>query len=138
MLGRIPLPTDNIYKFYALFGLVLFIFSCSSIIYINKSTNDFAFEAIIDHETLSAIEKRTPKQEATKVSLERKVELAAANKKFFLYGISAIMTLSLFLMIYGFHRWHKKIQPVQDEIAELTLKKLRAEVGELGRGDGCG
>ena len=27
MESKIPLPTDNIYKFYALFGLLLFIFA---------------------------------------------------------------------------------------------------------------
>ena len=32
-------------------------------------------------------------------------------------------------MYYGFRQWHTKVKPVQDEIAELTLKKLRAEVG---------
>lgn len=138
MLERIPLPTDNIYKFYALFGLVLFIFSFSSVIYINKSTNELLLEAVIDHKTLDAIEKRTPNQEAIKGALERKVELVASNKKFFHYCISAISALSLYLMYYGFRHWHTKIQPVQDEIAELTLKKLRAEVGELGGGDGCG
>ena len=83
MLGRIPPPTDNIYKFYALFGLILFIFDFSSVMYINKSTNEFAFEAIIDHAALDAIEKRTPKQEAIKVAIERKVEIAATNKSFF-------------------------------------------------------
>ena len=138
MLGRIPLPTDNIYKFYALFGLILFIFGWSSVIYLNKSTNEFGFEAVIEHAALDAIEKRTAKQEAIKVALKRKVEIAATNKKFFLYCISAIIALSLYLMFYGFRQWHTKVQPVQDEIAELTLKKLRAEVGEVGGGDGCG
>lgn len=37
-------------------------------------------------------------------------------------GIGTIM------LIYGFQRWHTLVQPVQDEVAELTLEKLRYEV----------
>ncbi|CAC9601131.1 hypothetical protein [uncultured Gammaproteobacteria bacterium] len=31
---------------------------------------------------------------------------------------------------YGFKKWHTEIQPLQDEMARLSLKKLRREVGE--------
>jgi hypothetical protein len=34
-------------------------------------------------------------------------------------------------MIVGFAIWQVKIQPVQDEIAELQLEKLRLEVSQM-------
>jgi hypothetical protein len=34
-------------------------------------------------------------------------------------------------MIIGFWQWHKKIQPIQDEIARLQRDKLRHEVEQL-------
>ena len=40
MEDKIPIPTDNIYKFYALFGLVLFIFCAGSFIFVQEKTND--------------------------------------------------------------------------------------------------
>lgn len=54
MESRVPLPTDNIFKFYALFGLLLTIFSAGSVLYVNKSTNDLAFEIAVEYETLKA------------------------------------------------------------------------------------
>lgn len=59
MENKIPLPTDSIYKFYALFGLLLFIFSIGSTIYVSRSTNELVFTSAIEFETLKVIEKPT-------------------------------------------------------------------------------
>ncbi len=57
MDSRIPLPTDNIFKLYALFGLLLLIFSIASALYVNKSTNDLIFETAVNYETLKEAKK---------------------------------------------------------------------------------
>ena len=54
MLNRVPLPTDNIFKFYALFGLLLVMFGIGSTLYVSKSTNDLVFGIAVEYETLKA------------------------------------------------------------------------------------
>lgn len=128
MQNIIPLPTDNIYKFYALFGLILFIFGFSTLIYINKSTNDLVFKTIISVEVIESITNRSPVQEAELAVLKRKQEIALSDKQFYLYCIGSLMGFSVLLMYFGFHRWQTKIQPLQDELTELTIKKLKNEL----------
>jgi len=128
MQDKIPLPTDNIYKFYALFGLIIIIFSIGSVIYINESTNNVLFNAIIDIETLNSIKNPSTIDTAKKGVLEKKVQIATADKKFFIPNISAISFLGLILVFYGFKKWHMEIQPIQDEIAKLTLEKIRHDI----------
>jgi hypothetical protein len=60
--SRIPLPTDNIFKFYALFGLLLTIFGFASVLYLNKTTNELIYQSAIDVAELEAIIKKSPVQ----------------------------------------------------------------------------
>lgn len=132
MENRVPLPTDNIYKFYALFGLLLIIFSSGAMLYVNQSTNDLAFEVAVEYETLKADPMRSVADEARFSVLEKKLEIAGLNKKTFILCLSVIITVGIFMVWYGFKKWHTEVQPVQDEIARLSLLKLRQEVGENG------
>lgn len=50
--NKIPLPTDNIYKFYALFGLLLLVFTIGAALYVNRTTNDLLFDKIVARELL--------------------------------------------------------------------------------------
>lgn len=129
MLSKVSVPTDNIYKFYSLFGLTLLIFSFSALLYVNQNRNDAIFEIIIKQETLNAIENPTPAQKAEKVVLARKFEIIESDKPFYLISISILATIACYLIYYGFNRWHNKIQPQQDELVELSIQKLRKEVG---------
>ena len=130
MESRIPLPTDNIFKFYALFGLLLLIFSIASVLYVSKSTNDLVFETAVEYETLKADPKRSASQEVHFQVLQKKLEIADSNKSFFIFCLAIIAVVGSFMMWYGFKKWHTKVQPIQDEIARLNLKRLRREVGE--------
>jgi len=130
MENRIPLPTDNIYKFYALFGLLLAIFSAGATIYVNKSTNDLAFGITVEYETLKADPVRTVSQEARFQVLQKKLEIAKSNKNFYTICLGVIIGVGILMIGYGFKKWHTEVQPVQDEIARLSLQKLRQEVGE--------
>ncbi|MBJ6136392.1 MULTISPECIES: hypothetical protein [Marinobacter] len=130
MENRVPLPTDNIYKFYALFGLLLIIFSIGAMLYVNQSTNDLAFEVAVEYETLKADPMRSVADEARFTVLERKLEIAGLNKKTFMICLSVIIAAGSFMVWYGFKKWHTEVQPVQDEIARLNLVKLRRELGE--------
>ncbi|BBB24869.1 hypothetical protein [Amphritea japonica] len=130
MESRIPLPTDNIFKFYALFGLLILIFGIGSTLYVNRSTNDFVFDVGVEYETLRADPARTVLQETRFNFLQKKLEVAQDNKKFYLYSLGGVIAIGIFMMFYGFKKWHTEVQPIQDEIARLSLEKLRREVGE--------
>lgn len=129
MENRIPLPTDNIYKFYALFGLLLAVFGAGATIYVNKSTNDLAFEIAVEYETLKADPMRSVSQEARFQVLEKKLEIAVSDKKVFSYGLAVVIAFGFIMVWYGFKKWHTEVQPIQDQIARLTLEKLKQELG---------
>ncbi len=130
MESRVPLPTDNIYKFYALFGLLLLIFGIASTLYVNKSSNDLVFEVGVEYELLNANPVREVSEEARFQLLKKKLEVSKSNKLFFLSSLGVLIGIGVSMMGYGFKKWHMEIQPIQDEMAKLNLKKLRREVGE--------
>lgn len=130
MENRVPLPTDNIYKFYSLFGLLLAVFSIGSIIFVNNATNDFVFEIAVEYETLKADPALTLPQEARFQVLDRKLEIARNDRWLFLFSLGVVLLLGVLMMWYGFKKWHTEVQPLQDEITRLSIKKLKQEVGE--------
>jgi len=52
MESKIPLPTDNIYKFYALFSLLLLIFSLGAFLYVQQSANEQVIAILPELEVL--------------------------------------------------------------------------------------
>jgi len=128
MHSRVPLPTDNIFKFYALFGLLISIFCLSSIIFVNKTTNELIFETIIEQETLNVIIQPTVTQQAKKRVLQRKLEIALSDKLFFQVVAGIFLSAGGYMTYYGFKRWHNEIQPLQDEITKLSIQKLKNEL----------
>jgi hypothetical protein len=129
--SQIPLPTDNIYKFYALCGLLLFIFSGSASIYTTNKTNELVFQTAIDLEAIKQIEKPSPVDLARKAVLERRQEIALADARAAQRACYSFLALGVVLMVIGFSVWQVKIQPVQDEIATLQRDKLRLEVKQM-------
>ncbi len=134
MESRIPLPTDNIYKFYALFGLLLFIFGFSAVIYLTKSTNDFMAVAVVDLEELKAVSAPSAREAAKKAILTRQIEVAKSDRQGLGYWSEGVAVFGSLLMMLGFSKWHGVVQPRQDEMAELQLTKLRYEVQQLKSG----
>jgi hypothetical protein len=128
MHSRVPLPTDNIFKFYALFGLLISIFCISSIIYVNKITNELVFKTVLEQETLNAIIQPNATQQAKKRVLHRRLEIALSDKWFFQVAIGLMLFSGSYLTYYGFKRWHNEIQPLQDEITRLSIQKLKKEL----------
>lgn len=130
MESRIPLPTDNIFKFYAFFGLLLLIFSIGSTLYVTQSNNDFIFEIAVEYNTLNADLERSVPDEARFQILDRVLEVRKNDKAFFKTSLSIIGAVGLLMALYGFRKWHSEIQPLQDEIARLSLKKLQIELSK--------
>ncbi len=135
MESRIPVPTDNVYKFYALFSLLVLVFSMGAIIYSNKATNDLVFNALVELEALKAGGEPPALTAARKSVLERRVEVASSDHDFVVNVLSAFSGFAICGIYYGFAKWHKEVQPVIDEtakvqldIAKLQLEKLRREL----------
>lgn len=127
MESNIPLPTDNIYKFYALFGLLLFVFSLAETFYIVHSSNEYVFQSIAEVESIKQIQMPTTAQ----LAKLKHFDLAIANRTFEQHALGALGGVATLLMVYGFWKWHRDVQPVQDEMAKLQLEKLRIEVEQL-------
>ena len=114
-----------------MFGLLLFIFSFGSSIYVVHTTNELVFQTVVEIESINQIAKPSPVDTAKKLVLEKRKEIAVADKNFFDKALGVIAGIAALLMLYGFRKWHKEVQPVQDEMAQLQLKKLRHEVSQL-------
>ena len=134
METRIPLPTDNIYKFYALFGLLLFILSFGIAITTTHTTNNLIFQTVVELETINSLPTLSRIEKIKKQVIERKLEIVKSDKEFYEYASYVLVVIGTLMTLFGFDRWHKQIQPVQDEITKLQLEKLRAEVRQLGQG----
>jgi short subunit fatty acids transporter len=134
MDNRIPLPTDNIFKFYALFSLLLLVFSVGSVLYVNKATNEQIVSLLVEYKTLETEKSLDPVKALRKDILERQIEVILSDKRFYRHSLSILMGLSVLGMWYGFSKWHKVVQPVFDEmhqvqldIAKLQLEKLKTD-----------
>jgi hypothetical protein len=134
MESKIPLPTDNIYKFYALFALLLFIFSVGMLVLVTQSTNRLIFDSVIEKQQLLTDAPENPVSKAKISVLDRQLEIAKTNRTVSFWFFSILSGCSLSLGAYGFRRWHQDVQPrideanrIQLEISKLQLAKLQAE-----------
>lgn len=124
MQNNIPLPTDNIYKFYALFGLLLFVFSVGSIVYINKQTNN---EIVSIANEIDMIDINKSNSNMYPI-LQKKLDVIISDRKIFQFILSAFAVIGGIMAFYGFSEWHTKIQPKQDKILDLEIEKSILEL----------
>ena len=75
MESNIPLPTDNIYKFYALFGLLLFVFSIGSTLYVGRTANEIIFQTYLEEESIKQIANPTSLDQAKKIAADKSLRL---------------------------------------------------------------
>lgn len=131
MNSKIPLPTDNIYKFYALFGLVLLISSFVLFFQTYTTFQERFFERYIALESLTNKKKLSANDLANKEVLETKSKIDESDKSAYLGFIGIFIAFSLFLIAYGFRKWHVKIQPQQDLVIQKQIEKLTLEIKAL-------
>lgn len=135
MESKIPLPTDNIYKFYALFALFVFIFSIGAILYINQTHNDRVLLLYPELEALKHSQDLSPRDQTRRDLLQTLFEVQKSDLKFYKSALGLLSGIAFWGMMYGFWCWHRKVQPrideanrIQLEISKLQLAKLQAEV----------
>ena len=129
------IPTDNIYKFLALFGLAFTLFLIGLLVYLVNSSNEVILNAHVQAAELQTNEKRSPRAQATLDAIEKRVEITVADKEFGQWVLRISLGCSLYLMGFGFVKWARAVQPLQDELMrvqlelqKLQLEKLRREV----------
>lgn len=131
MDSRVPLPTDNIYKFYALFGLVLLIFGVGAMLVLNRNTNAFMAQALLDLEAVKVLDQPSPVEQTRRALLERQMVVARDDKNHLTWLLAFLVALGFWGSIYGFFVWHRRIQPIEDELRALQRDKLRLEVKKM-------
>ncbi|HDY8183208.1 TPA: hypothetical protein RQL23_004646 [Vibrio vulnificus] len=133
MQSRISIPTDNIYKFYATFGLVLLVATMVLFVFVYSTFQASYHERYVELKVLTSLSILTPEQAGRKEVLEAKEIIDKSDQKTYMVSIALFLTLSLFLSTYGFYRWHKKLQPLQDEILQRQKEKIELEVKLLNK-----
>lgn len=131
MLDRVPVPTDNIYKFIGLFSLVTLIFSLWALFTLQTSTNEQVFKYLPEIEALNVLETRTTEQEAHLAVMQRRLEIAKSDKSTLTYVLLGLFAFSLWFAIYGFHAWHQDIQPLADAQNKAQLELLQLQIDKL-------
>lgn len=131
MLDRVPVPTDNVYKFYALFSLVALVFCVWLFFSQHAEKNAIAIKNYPEIAEIKAIKEPTPAQSARLKVMERQLEVAKSDNDFINNCLSVIIGFCLFLMGYGFLRWHKEIQPLVDATQKAQLEILQLQVEQL-------
>lgn len=131
MSPSVPIPTDNIYKFFCLFGLALIVSSIFAFVASYSSALDRKvkyFEAII---ILEAKDSRSKVEDDTLALTKRLVEITDKNLSVANSAVGVVLGLGLILSGFGARRWYARIQPRDDMLAELQIAKLQAEVAKL-------
>ena len=131
MQPSVPIPTDNIYKFACLFGLALIVSAIFSFVASYSSSLDRKVRYM---EIVISLEAKTEKSKTEEdlLAMNRKlISVTKENEQAATVAISAVLVAGLLLSLYGATRWHQIVQKRDDQLAELQLRKLAAEVARL-------
>lgn len=137
MSQKVPIPTDNIYKFYALFGLALLFVCMIGFVSIYNTNLDRSFGIYQELEVLKKVKEPTSSQSIRIDILERMNELIPANKNFYMTIINGAIGLCITLIGFGFWNWQFKVQPLQDELLAKQLEKTELEIKALNKQINC-
>lgn len=131
MDGKIPIPTDNIYKFLATFGLAIVISSMTLLLISVTSTNKIIWtnaSAVYDLES-----GKDPRKDDKIKLLKKEIEISISNRVFSKWALSAIFIVGALASFEGFRKWAKDIQPIHDAILLMQKEKLALEVAALNQ-----
>ena len=131
MLDRVPVHTDNIYKFIALFSLVALIFSFWQIISVTTASNAIVIKNYPEIVELQSLEVKTVAQEAKLAVLEREKAVVVKDRKLFVKILSWVIGFAFYGIIYGFWVWRREIQSLVDAQNKAQLELLRLQVEQL-------
>jgi len=131
MQPSLPVPTDNIYKFSCLFGLVLIV---SAVIAIASVYNSSLEKKIVYVQAVIALESKSErtKQEEDTLKLNRwLIDVTKKNEDYVNVLLGAVLGLGIVLSGFGATQWRRTIQRRDDQLAELQIQKLQAEIAKI-------
>lgn len=124
MQPNVPVPTDNLYKFMALFGLVLIISALFTAAYVHVNVNNKHFNYVDVY--YGPTKRSEPDQAKFKKHIESQVEELHESTEIAMALSGGALAIGGWLCFLGFQRW-AKIQPLHDELLELQVAKARKE-----------
>ena len=125
MQPNVPVPTDNLYKLMALFGLVLIISALFTAAYVHVNVNNKHFSYVDVY--YGPTTRNEPDQAEFKKHIESQVDALHDGSELAMSIAGGALAIGGWLCILGFKRW-AKIQPLHDELLELQIAKARKEV----------
>lgn len=131
MQPSLPIPTDNIYKFYCLFGLVLIV---SAVIAFASVYSSSLERKIVYVQAVIALESKAErtKQEEENLKLNRLlIDVTKQNEDLANTFLGVIIAVGLCLSGSGAMQWHRTTQRRDDQLAELQIQKLQAEIAKI-------
>ncbi len=128
---RIPVPTDNIYKFLATFGLVVMVVSLTLSFVNSRTTNQVIFENAQAYYDLKSTDD--PLLKEREELLDKQIQVAVDNREVGKWLLAAIFTIGFYSSCFGFYRWYRKVQPIHDDILSLQKEKLELEIKSLNK-----
>jgi hypothetical protein len=131
MIPSVPIATDNIYKFAALFGLVMMISWIVAVLYLLKINYEFGVENINEYELLKVKTDLTQAESIRKDALEQILRLRSVGTKVFMWSLNILFLVGIGICYWGFRSWYKKVQPKQDELVNLQIEKMKREIQVL-------
>ena len=131
MNPSLSIPTDNIYKFACLFGLALIVVSVISFVTMYNSTLD---RKVRYSEVIIPLEAKAPRSKSDDDVLEmnkKLLDVTRNNERAANSAIGALFGLGLVLSALGGQSWYKKVQLRDDQLVQLQMRKLEAEIAKL-------
>jgi positive regulator of sigma E activity len=131
MTPSLSVPTDNIYKFACLFGLALILVSAFSFVTTYTTNLD---RKVRYSEVVISLDSKSPrsKNEDDLLELNKKLlEVTNSNEKTANIAIGFVFFLGAALSFLGASSWYIKVQQRDDQLVNLQMQKLEAEISKL-------
>ena len=129
--GSAQLPTDNLYKFLSISGLLAVILSVWGIVTINTQANREFIEQKLEVFRVKVDSTSSPFDKAKAGLLDREADIRMKDKKIIMNCLSILAGLGVVGMFVGFWMWSKHIQPISDSTARMQLEILSLQAEKL-------
>lgn len=131
MNPSLVIPTDNIAKFFGLFGLALVVVSVYA--FVSTYTATLA-DKVRYSEAIIMLETKTPLSKAEENVLKlnkRLLEVTIKNSETANIAVGLLGGAGISISFLGLLSWYRRIQQRDDELAKLQIEKLKMEIAKL-------
>lgn len=103
---KVPISTDNIYKFQATFGLVLIITGFVLLVVNGQYSNKIIFSTAEEWMNLDELSQQAEQREKL---YQRKIDITKSNRFLFNLAIGALLAMGCIVAGSGFLKWSKQL-----------------------------